>query len=80
VRVILREVRENGGPAGGLSGLREVPSANAGGADDLSLGTLERAAVKEALNRADGNRRKAAEALGISERTLYRKIKEYGLS
>jgi DNA-binding NtrC family response regulator len=80
VREILREVRENGGPAGGLSGLREVPSANAGGADDLSLGTLERAAVKEALNRADGNRRKAAEALGISERTLYRKIKEYGLS
>jgi DNA-binding NtrC family response regulator len=40
---------------------------------------MERAAIKEALVRFSGNRRKAAEALGISERTLYRKIKEYGL-
>jgi DNA-binding NtrC family response regulator len=32
------------------------------------------------LNRAGGNRRRAADSLGISERTLYRKIKEYGLA
>jgi len=35
--------------------------------------------VREAIARAGGNRKKAAAALGISERTLYRKIKEYGL-
>ena len=47
---------------------------------NLSLNHLERAAIREALNRAGGNRRKAAEFLDISERTLYRKIKEFGLS
>jgi DNA-binding NtrC family response regulator len=44
------------------------------------LSSLERAAIREALKSTDGNRRKAADLLGISERTLYRKIKEYGLS
>ena len=39
----------------------------------------ERAAIVEALRRADGRRKAAAEALGISERTLYRKIREYGI-
>ncbi len=40
---------------------------------------MERSAIQEALRAHGGNRRKAAEVLGISERTLYRKIKEYGL-
>jgi transcriptional regulator with PAS, ATPase and Fis domain len=44
------------------------------------LSSLEREAIREALRSTDGNRRKAADLLGISERTLYRKIKEYGLS
>lgn len=35
--------------------------------------------LKNAIARAGGNRKKAAAALGISERTLYRKIKEYGI-
>ncbi len=43
------------------------------------LSSLEREAIREALRSTDGNRRKAADLLGISERTLYRKIKEYGL-
>ncbi|MGH7475386.1 MAG: sigma-54 interaction domain-containing protein [Longimicrobiales bacterium] len=41
---------------------------------------LERAAILAALREVAGNRRKAAEMLGIGERTLYRKIKEYGIT
>ncbi len=37
----------------------------------------ERNLIREALRRFDGNRRQTARALGISERTLYRKIKEF---
>lgn len=46
---------------------------------DLSLERQERRLIEEALQRFRGNRKKAAQALGISERTLYRKIDEYGL-
>ena len=38
---------------------------------------IERAVIQAALRETRGNRRKAAEMLGIGERTLYRKIKEY---
>lgn len=44
-----------------------------------SLKDLERDAIARALEQVDQNRRKAAEMLGIGERTLYRKIDEYGL-
>ena len=40
---------------------------------------MEREAIEQALNRVGGNRRKAAAILGISARTLYRKLKEYDL-
>jgi two-component system response regulator AtoC len=40
---------------------------------------LERQLIKEALERAGGNRTKAADDLGIYRRLLYAKIKEYGL-
>ncbi len=43
------------------------------------LQTAERALIEAALKATAGNRRKAADRLGISERTLYRKIKLYGL-
>ncbi|MBP1691677.1 MAG: regulatory protein, Fis family [Bacteroidetes bacterium] len=46
---------------------------------NLSLEAMERRIIAEALDRYKGNRRVAARALHISERTLYRKIKEYGL-
>jgi DNA-binding NtrC family response regulator len=47
--------------------------------DDLQLATLERRAIETALRRTQGNRREAAKLLGLSERTLYRKIDDFGL-
>jgi DNA-binding NtrC family response regulator len=46
---------------------------------NLSLQEMEKRMINEALHRFKNNRRVAARALNISERTLYRKIKEYGL-
>ena len=43
------------------------------------LDEMEREIIEKALDRYNGNRRKVARALNISERTLYRKIKEYDL-
>ena len=40
---------------------------------------LERELIRKALIRFNGHRKQAADQIGISERTLYRKIKEYGL-
>lgn len=45
----------------------------------LTLDQLEKQAIRNALRVAQGNRAKAAEMLGIAERTFYRKIKEYGI-
>jgi DNA-binding NtrC family response regulator len=44
-----------------------------------SIEEMEKSLINEALKRTSGRRREAAKALRISERTLYRKIKEYGL-
>ncbi|MFN3595977.1 MAG: helix-turn-helix domain-containing protein, partial [Rubricoccaceae bacterium] len=48
-------------------------------AEGLPLPTIadaEEELIREALRRFDGNRRLTAEALGISERTLYRKLRD----
>lgn len=45
----------------------------------LSLSDMERQMIKSALDKHKGKRKAAAEELRISERTLYRKIKEYGI-
>jgi len=45
-----------------------------------SIEDTEQFLIKKALDKYDGNRRKASEALGISERTLYRKLDQYGLA
>jgi DNA-binding NtrC family response regulator len=50
-----------------------------GGAFKERVAALERQLIKEALDRAGGNRTKAADELGIYRRLLYAKIKEYGL-
>ena len=47
--------------------------------ESLSLSDKEAELIKKALEKHDGRRRNAALELGISERTLYRKIKEYNL-
>ncbi len=45
----------------------------------MTMNAMERELIKETLQKFAGSRRKTARALQISERTLYRKINEYGL-
>ncbi len=45
----------------------------------MTMAEVEKAAIEAALREYRGNRRRAAEVLGIGERTLYRKIKSYHL-
>jgi len=45
----------------------------------LTIREIEKMQIEKALKRYRGNRRKTARALGIGERTLYRKLKEYDL-
>ena len=47
--------------------------------ETLNLENLGRQMIEKALERNGGNRKKAAQELGISDRTLYRRIKQYGL-
>ncbi|MBX3382729.1 MAG: sigma-54-dependent Fis family transcriptional regulator [Phycisphaeraceae bacterium] len=74
--------------------LRHIPDDVRGDAADLpdddsptphaslagtSLEQIEKRAIRETLRLTGGNREQAAKLLGIGERTLYRKLKEYGL-
>ncbi|PKL49805.1 MAG: sigma-54-dependent Fis family transcriptional regulator [Planctomycetes bacterium HGW-Planctomycetes-1] len=56
--------------------VRQISGQVAGGA---SLDALEKQAIIDVLAKTQNNRKKAAKLLGIGERTLYRKIKEYGI-
>lgn len=47
--------------------------------ESLALNDLEKETIKRALEKHRGRRKNAAQDLNISERTLYRKLKEYGL-
>ena len=47
--------------------------------ENLNLSALGKTMLEKALERNNGNRRKAAQELGISDRTLYRRLKQYGL-
>jgi len=58
----------------GDSGYSPVTASGSG-----DLQTAEKALIEAALKATHGNRRQAANRLGISERTLYRKIKRFGL-
>ncbi len=47
--------------------------------ESLNLNAISKQMLEKALERNHGNRRKAAQELGISDRTLYRRLKQYGL-
>ncbi len=56
------------------------PAASGGGQGPVTMEDVEREAIRSALARVGGNRRMAAERLGIGERTLYEKLKRYDLA
>ncbi len=64
-----------------ISPRRQLPGSGAAPANlaGVSLNDLEKKAIADTLARTQGNREKAAKILGIGERTLYRKIREYNL-
>lgn len=64
-----------------ISRRRQLPGASTTAANlaGVSLNELEKKAIIDTLAKTEGNREKAAKILGIGERTLYRKIKEYDL-
>jgi len=64
-----------------ISRRRQLTGSSAGPANlaGVSLNELEKKAIIDTLAKTEGNREKAAKILGIGERTLYRKIKEYDL-
>ena len=56
----------------------EAPGMTVGLAPaSLTLKSGEKEQLRQAIAASGGNRRKAAERLGIGERTLYRKLREY---
>ncbi len=60
--------------------VRRLPGGErAGEMGGLSLNELEKQAIIDTLTKTGNNREKAAKILGIGERTLYRKIKEYNI-
>jgi two-component system response regulator HydG len=60
--------------------VRQLSGSTApGGLGSVPLNELEKQAIIETLKKTSNNREKAAKILGIGERTLYRKIKEYNL-
>ncbi|MDO4319924.1 MAG: sigma-54 dependent transcriptional regulator [Bacteroidales bacterium] len=64
-------------PGTALVTYSETPALNIG--RPATLEDQEREAIRAALERNGGRRKAAADELNISQRTLYRKIKEYGL-
>jgi len=76
IRHIPDDIRAADDEAGAAEG------AGGGGAGSLAgttLAQIEKRAIRETLRLTAGNREQAAKLLGIGERTLYRKLREYGL-
>ncbi len=62
-----------------IRGSREIVPASASGMVGLTMAQVERMMIERTLQATHGNREQAAKILDIGTRTLYRKIKEYGL-
>lgn len=88
--IIARTTQQSMPTVYGNAGNDGVPTVSAMGIQDavaeeikepetLNLEDLGRQMIEKALERNGGNRKKAAQELGISDRTLYRRIKQYGL-
>lgn len=66
-------------PAEIAAGTQSLTGQPGEGLVGMSLDQIEKHAIRDALRVHHGNREQAAKMLGIGERTLYRKLKEYGL-
>ncbi|MFO0838081.1 MAG: sigma-54 dependent transcriptional regulator [Phycisphaerae bacterium] len=62
-----------------IRGSRELVPASSGGLVGLTMEQVERMMIERTLQATQGNREQAAKMLNIGTRTLYRKIKDYGL-
>ena len=62
-----------------IRGSRELVPAATAGLTGLTMAQVERMMIERTLQATAGNREQAAKILGIGTRTLYRKIKEFGL-
>jgi DNA-binding NtrC family response regulator len=63
----------------GLVGPGAVTNSAITGIEQLTMEEIERLLIKKALDRYSGNVRRAAEALGLSRSTFYRRLQEFGL-
>ncbi len=77
---IVAETLELAGPGGDPHMAAETPAPAPDLSGDLRLDELERRAVVEALRRSGGNQSRAAELLGITRTSLYRRLRRYGLT
>lgn len=76
---ITRAAVEASGPTVGVEDLALPEPALDSGGDGDSLDGLERTAILRVLGQTNGHRQRAADMLGISRRTLSRKLKQYAL-
>jgi two-component system, NtrC family, response regulator HydG len=77
-RDVPANLRKNGTPPPVSRAGRQQGGASA--LVGMTMDQIEREAIRHTLNANEGNRERTAKMLGIGERTLYRKLKEYGLS
>lgn len=73
--IATRSIRGTYKPEAEDAEIEEIKEEN----ENLNLSDLSKQMIEKALERNNGNRKKAAEELGISDRTLYRKINKYKL-
>ena len=72
-------VRDAPAPAGDPAGTRTPDSGSVAYRAGMTLDDMEREVIRTVLESVGWKRRRAADVLGIGERTLYRKVKRYGL-